>query len=52
MFLIHKVYFIKKIVIQMKNKGRKEWHFVFNETLNTFYLRLLVYGVNHMVKYH
>ena len=24
MFLIHKVYFIKKIVIQMKNKGRKE----------------------------
>ena len=28
--------------------GRKEGHFLFNDALNTFYLRL--YGVRHMVK--
>ena len=30
------------------NKGRKEGNNLFNDTLNTFYLRL--YGVTHMVK--
>ena len=29
---------------------RKEGHFLFNDALNTFYLRL--YGVGHMVKDH
>ena len=31
------------------NEGRKDM-FLFNDALNTFYLRL--YGVRHMVKYH
>ena len=30
--------------------GRKEEHVLFNDTLNTFYLR--VYGVRHMVRDH
>ena len=30
--------------------GRKEGNVLFNDALNTFYLRL--YGVRHMVKYH
>ena len=30
--------------------GRKEGNVLFNDTLNTFYLRL--YGVRHMVKNH
>ena len=30
--------------------GRKEEHFLFNDALNTFYLRL--YGIRHMVKDH
>ena len=30
--------------------GRKEGNVLFNDTLNTFYLRL--YGVRHMVKDH
>ena len=30
--------------------GRKEWNVLFNDALNTFYLRL--YGVRHMVKDH
>ena len=30
--------------------GRKEGNALFNDALNTFYLRL--YGVGHMVKYH
>ena len=30
--------------------GRKEGNILFNDTLNTFYLRL--YGVGHMVKVH
>ena len=30
--------------------GRKEENVLFNDALNTFYLRL--YGVRHMVKYH
>ena len=30
--------------------GRKEEHILFNDALNTFYLRL--YGVGHMVKDH
>ena len=31
-------------------RGRKEGNVLFNDTLNTFYLRL--YGVGHMVKDH
>ena len=31
-------------------EGRKEANVLFNDTLDTFYLRL--YGVRHMVKYH
>ena len=31
-------------------EGRKEGHVLFNDTLNTFYLR--IYGVRHMVKDH
>ena len=31
-------------------KGRKEGNVLFNDTLNTFYLRL--YGIRHMVKDH
>ena len=31
-------------------KGRKEENVLFNDALNTFYLRL--YGVRHMVKDH
>ena len=33
-----------------KEKGRKEGNVLFNDALNTFYLRL--YGVGHMVKDH
>ena len=32
------------------NSGRKEGNVLFNDALNTFYLRL--YGVGHMVKDH
>ena len=31
-------------------EGRKEGNVLFNDALNTFYLRL--YDVGHMVKYH
>ena len=40
-------------IIQKQNnsiKGRKEGNVLFNDTLNTFYLRL--YGIGHMVKDH
>ena len=37
------------IASKVANKG-KEKHVLFNDTLNTFYLRL--YGVRHMVKDH
>ena len=33
-----------------KRRGRKEGNVLFNDALNTFYLRL--YGVGHMVKDH
>ena len=33
-----------------RKEGRKEGNVLFNDTLNTFYLRL--YGVGHMVKDH
>ena len=36
--------------IEWMNKWRKEGNVLFNDALNTFYLRL--YGVTHMVKYH
>ena len=34
----------------LKLDGRKEGNVLFNDALNTFYLRL--YGVRHMVKDH
>ena len=36
------------IMIMMLMEGRKEGYVLFNDALNTFYLRL--YGVRHMVK--
>ena len=33
-----------------RERGRKEGNVLFNDALNTFYLRL--YGVGHMVKDH
>ena len=33
-----------------EKRGRKEGNILFNDALNTFYLRL--YGVRHMVKDH
>ena len=42
--------FDKIILIEWKNSGRKEGNVLFNDSLNTFYLRL--YGVRHMVKNH
>ena len=48
----HVVFII--IIIYLKssflNEGRKEGNVLFNDALNTFYLRL--YGVRHMVKDH
>ena len=35
---------------EVATMGRKEGNVLFNDTLNTFYLRL--YGVRHMVKDH
>ena len=35
---------------QTRKDGRKEGNVLFNDALNTFYLRL--YGVGHMVKDH
>ena len=40
----------KKILIQIHVRRKKEEHVLFNEALNTFYLRL--YGIGHMVKDH
>ena len=39
-----------KINLAANWKGRKEGNVLFNDTLNTFYLRF--YGVGHMVKDH
>ena len=47
---------VKNIPVQWRNyggpgeHGKKEIIFLFNDALNTFYLRL--YGVRHMVKDH
>ena len=40
------IFFLQKFTIH----GRKEGNVLFNDALNTFYLRL--YGVRHMVKDH
>ena len=37
-------------VIQLAQIGRKEGNVLFNDTLNTFHLRL--YGIRHVVKDH
>ena len=39
-----------KMSVSTSVKVRKEGNVLYNDTLNTFYLRL--YGVRHMVKYH
>ena len=36
--------------ISLSNDKEREGNVLFNDALNTFYLRL--YGVRHMVKYH
>ena len=42
---------VKTAVAVLSNKGvRKEGNVLFNDALNTFYLRL--YGIDHMVKDH
>ena len=46
--LISKTVSINKHTLNIK--GRKEGNILFNDALNTFYLRL--YGVGHMVKDH
>ena len=38
------------VYIMDRQIGSKEGHVLFNDALNTFYLRL--YGVSHMVKDH
>ena len=35
---------------QVRKEGRKEGNVLFNDALNTFYLRL--YGITHMIKDH
>ena len=39
-----------RLCVHYNNTGRKEGNVLFNDALNTFYLRL--YGVRHMVKDH
>ena len=48
----HKIWIALKYsyTINIDKRGRKEGNVLFNDALNTFYLRL--YGVGHMVKYH
>ena len=41
---------IKEPLLLIGKEGRKEGNVLFNDALNTFYLRL--YGVTHMVKDH
>ena len=41
---------VMQCIIKSQVNGRKEGNVLFNDTLNTFYLRL--YGIGHMVKYH
>ena len=43
-------FFFNIVLFQSSLEGRKEGNVLFNDALNTFYLRL--YGVGHMVKYH
>ena len=38
------------LLIYNRMKGKRKGNVLFNDTLNTFYLRL--YGVGHMVKDH
>ena len=40
----------KIVKVKCQNEGRNERNVLFNDTLNTFYLRL--YGVKHMEKDH
>ena len=50
-FLVYKNKNIQRIFVRTSTiEGRKEGNVLFNDTLNTFYLRL--YGVRHMVKDH
>ena len=47
--MYHKNCFILLLTLNI-DSGRKEGNVLFNDTLNTFYLRL--YGIRHMVKDH
>ena len=42
--------FLSRYLNGIEGEGRKEGNVLFNDALNTFYLRL--YGVRHMVKDH
>ena len=49
----HSIHFIYGYMVKdhsESERGRKEGNVLFNDTLNTFYLRL--YGIRHMVKDH
>ena len=39
-----------RTILIVRKEGRKEGNVLFNDALNTFYLRL--YGIRHMVKDH
>ena len=51
--IAHTTAFVTPVVehwLERDRNGRKKGNVLFNDALNTFYLRL--YGVGHMVKYH
>ena len=47
---VNKFIDLRKIYASDKSERERERNFLFNDALNTFYLRL--YGVRHMVKDH
>ena len=49
-FDIHTTIYIIIRIQYFSSRAGKEGNVLFNDTLNTFYLRL--YGITHMVKYH
>ena len=46
----HLLHYINFLHLKGNFQGRKEGNVLFNDALNTFYVRL--YGVGHMVKNH
>ena len=49
-YIDHLIFFVSLLLIDLVLGLKKEGNVLFNDTLNTFYLRL--YGVRHMVKDH